>query len=60
MKEVTHDIVENSDPIWQANEAHCESMLVGEWEDLHENFFHMYDGSHRIKTWGRRIHQGNL
>ena len=60
VKKVTQDIIEKWDPIWQAKNEHFESQLVGEWEDLRGKFFHVYDGNHRLKTWWRRINEGNL
>ncbi|MCO5587870.1 hypothetical protein L7F22_041822 [Adiantum nelumboides] len=50
-------MVERWDPIWQPLNASFESKLVGEWTDLQQKTFFVWDGNHRLKTWMKHIEE---
>ncbi|MCO5583522.1 hypothetical protein L7F22_037433 [Adiantum nelumboides] len=56
-KNVTQEMVERWDPIWQRLNASFESKLVGEWTDLQHKAFFVWDGNHQLKTWMKHIEE---
>ncbi|MCO5563819.1 hypothetical protein L7F22_017468 [Adiantum nelumboides] len=56
-KNVTHEMVERWDPIWQQLNASFERKLVGEWTDLQHKAFFVWDGNHLLKRWMKRIEE---
>ncbi|MCO5587131.1 hypothetical protein L7F22_041078 [Adiantum nelumboides] len=57
-KNVTCEMVERWDPIWQQLNASFEIKLVREWTDLQHKAFFVWDGNQRLKTWMKRIEEG--
>lgn len=60
VRKVTQEMIDKWDPIWQSMNADFERQLVGEWEALRGRLFYVWDGNHRLKTWMKRIEDGEL
>ncbi len=59
-KSISEPMIEKWDPIWRRLNVEFESQCVREWEDLKGKLFFVWDGNHRLKTWMKRIEDGEF